>query len=81
MRALREREMIEKIIKPTSHAKASLCMFNAAICLDNYDLVKHSGYLVCAKRSFKTVSKAARVYACTRVTRICLNYVHISHGG
>lgn len=38
--------MIEKVIKPTSHAKASLCMFNAAICLDNYDLVKHSGYLV-----------------------------------
>lgn len=39
-------KMIEKIIKPTTHAEASLCMFNVAICLDNYGFVKHSEYLV-----------------------------------
>lgn len=39
-------ETIEKIIKPIIHTEASLCMFNVTICLDNYDLVKHSEYLV-----------------------------------
>lgn len=56
-------------------------MFNAAICLDNYDLVKHSGYLVRDVRLklFRKLRVCMRV--CTRVIRICLNYVHISHGG
>lgn len=43
---VRYERRLKKIIKPTIHAEASLCMFNVAICLDNYDLVKHSKYLV-----------------------------------
>jgi len=56
------REMIEKIIRFANHAEASLCMFNVAICLDNYDLIKHSEHRVRDVR-LKTAVKVACVLA------------------